>query len=354
MSSTTAVSRTNKHLEADASVRTPGIIYLPSNVPLNNKKSKAKKSGATRGNASSTPPVQKQTPPKTESHLTWQQQLLNNPSRPGPKFDRTLERRDEETFGVSAPKEKRKGKKDAMQHVRDTAEPKTPERASAYAGPTFHNSPAPNSLPAPRFQSRTSKPSQGESAGDVSVASITTDKDSSGASALAPAPVQSPQAAAAAASPAPATAPAATPAPAHAAAPSPRGMRMTDMPPQYPIQPHPLCSPHQTMHAPYGPPGYYGTYSSNPGMPPMMPPHAMPFPMPVGFRPHMMPPYAQPMPGMPMPNSTMQAPQGYPPPLPAAPQVPVQAPTSPARSGGQTVESLLANMLGTPVQTRAT
>ena len=344
MSSTTAVSQTSKPLaQVDGPSRTPGIIHLPPSTPLNSKKSKPKKKGpATRSNGDgaehSSPAA---LPPAPESHLTWQQQLLSNPKRPGPKFDRTAEKRDEETFG--APKERRKNKKDSIQHGRDKKDPKTPERGNAYAGPTFHNSPAPDSLPAPRFQSRVSKMSQFETNGDVSTASVSSE--------VGTLPMQSPLVS---------SPPAALP----AAAPSMPAV--SPVVPNHAMQPFPMNSLPSPMPGPYGMPGYYGALAPRAGVPPMMPPQGMPLPMPTGFRPRMVPPFAVPFPGMPYPvppNAGGAPSQLTPQPAPAsmahtAPgptpgPVPAAQSPQPAARGSQTVDSLLANMLGAPVPPRA-
>lgn len=349
MSSTTALPQANKTLDQACPIqRTPGIIQLPPNRSLNKSKNKSKRNAATRNDAKAAAPVPA---PEPESNLTWQQQLFNNPKRPGPKFDHAAEKRDEETFGAT--KDKRKGRKDNAQHVREKKGPHTPERVDKYAGPTFHNSPAPDTLPAPRFQSRSSKLAQGDAPGDVSNTSITTSAPNSPSTAVqraAESSAAAPPPAAQAAVPPAAVPPAASPsAPAVSPAIPPPPM----MPQHLAMHPHPLSASPHAIRTPFVPPGYYGAYAPQSGMMPMMPPHAMPYPMPVGFRPHMVPPYAAaPMPGMPM---NMPVPPSAPPhpPAPAPVAAPSPSPAAPAARGGQTVDNLLANMLGASAQPRA-
>lgn len=343
MSSTTALPQASKSLDQACPIqRTPGIIKLPPNRSLNKSKNKSKRNGATRNDAKAAAPAPA---PETGSNLTWQQQLFNNPKRPGPKFDHAVEKRDEETFGAT--KDKRKGRKDTAQHVRETKEPHTPERVDKYAGPTFHNSPAPDTLPAPRFQSRSSKLAQGDASGDVSNSSITTSAPNSPSAA-----VQRVTESSAAAPPSAAQ----TTAPPVASPSAPTVLPAISPPPMMPqhlaMHPHPLSASPHAIHTPFVPPGYYGAYAPQPGMMPMMPPHAMPFPMPVGFRPHMVPPYAAaPMPGMPM--NMPVPPAAIPQNSALAPVAPAPTPAAPEARGGQTVDNLLANMLGASTQSRA-
>ncbi|PWN51147.1 hypothetical protein IE53DRAFT_62325 [Violaceomyces palustris] len=143
--------------------------------------------------------------------LTWQQELLGNKKRSGPQFDVFADAKDVETFGGlegNSKKDRRRaragsvgaeqsvnqaragkgGQKGAdvplfiddlfnnnvnfshhrgMSHgaAATVAAPTTPAKgglhaaavALAYAGPNFHNSPSPASLPAPKFSNRFSK-----------------------------------------------------------------------------------------------------------------------------------------------------------------------------------------------------
>ncbi|WFC94865.1 hypothetical protein MBRA1_001503 [Malassezia brasiliensis] len=100
------------------------------------------------------------------SALTWQQELFRQSQRPA-AFDYAADSRDVETFGegkgratagASTP-DRRKNK------AKTRAEPKSPSTPNkkmaavvAYAGPTFHNSPAATSLPAPKFGGKSKIP----------------------------------------------------------------------------------------------------------------------------------------------------------------------------------------------------
>lgn len=93
------------------------------------------------------------------SALTWQQELFRQSQRPA-AFDYAADSRDVETFGegkgratgAASTPDRRKNK--AKPRV-ESKSPSTPNKkvaaAMAYAGPTFHNSPAATSLPAPKF-----------------------------------------------------------------------------------------------------------------------------------------------------------------------------------------------------------
>lgn len=125
---------------------------------------------ATRERKSSKP--SKKSKPKAapeqsaRSQLTWQQELWQQ--QRGPAFDHPENARDVETFGEGGG-ERRGGKRGqakekataATSPARTTrkvsaAAPKKTQKSSepAYAGPTFHNSPSAASLPAPSFTSR--------------------------------------------------------------------------------------------------------------------------------------------------------------------------------------------------------
>lgn len=110
---------------------------------------------------------------ESKSNMTWQQELFYHSQRPGPAFDHNADARDKETFGdekkkgSSSTPERRKGKTKARDAK--VAPPNTPLKGltptAAYAGPTFHNSPAAASLPAPKFSGRP-KSSQAEGAAE--------------------------------------------------------------------------------------------------------------------------------------------------------------------------------------------
>lgn len=131
-----------------------------------------------------------------ESSQTWQQKLLQQSKRPGPAFDHAADQRDVETFGATgAPNreqtgtpDRRKPKSREKVKVKNPETPSKPGRvAPAYAAPTFHNSPAPTSLPPPRFSSR-SKLSESVSAPTTpSSDAIVTDRDVPATPALPPA-----------------------------------------------------------------------------------------------------------------------------------------------------------------------
>lgn len=135
------------------------------------KEKRPQEKRATKPKSTNTKPKPKDRAPEhTAPTLTWQQELFNQAQRPGATFDYAADERDLETFGggksrgngATGTPDRRRGK-GKMRN--DAKLPSTPNKKAlpslAYAGPTFHNSPAAASLPAPKFPGK-SKLAQNE------------------------------------------------------------------------------------------------------------------------------------------------------------------------------------------------
>jgi hypothetical protein len=142
-----------------------------------------KKKTGKKAAGSKHPSVQSQaTGAASKESLTWQQELLGSNKPRGPTFDVFADARDVATFGTDGegPRKESKGKKQSggrkraesvgeraahlpskpvlvqnnnpvVKNRQESGIPTTPNGKFAYAGPNFHNSPSPASLPVPKF-----------------------------------------------------------------------------------------------------------------------------------------------------------------------------------------------------------